>query len=73
VHPLSCWDLFNFIRLHDVATIRIAVSFHLLGVDSTFGFCSEYNCQESKMLLEHKEQISARVSQYNVFVYFRHK
>jgi hypothetical protein len=61
MHALSCWDLFNFIRYYG-NTIRIAVSFHLLGVDSVFGICCRCDCAKDRMPLAHKKQISVAVS-----------
>jgi hypothetical protein len=42
--------------------IRIAVSFHLLGVDSAFGFCCRSNSLKYKIPLAHEEQILVTVS-----------
>ena len=61
MHALSCWDLFNFIRYYG-NTIRIAVSFHLLGVDSAFGICCRCVCLKDRMPLAHKQEISVTVS-----------
>jgi hypothetical protein len=61
MHALSCWDLFNYIR-YCGNTIRIAVSFHLLGVDSAFGICCRCVCLKDRITLAHKKQISVTVS-----------
>jgi hypothetical protein len=48
-------------------TIRIAVSFHRLGVDSAFGFCCRCDCLENRITIARKKQISVTVSRVQCF------